>query len=180
MPSCISPLSLKHGDERHVVPCGKCNFCLQAKRADWTFRLLQELKVSHSAFFLTLTYEDKNLPMVGNRPSLCKEHMQKFMKKLRKVNSLPLRYYSVGEYGTKTDRPHYHSIMFNMDRKGLDKLRATWGHGNVHVGEVSVASIHYVTKFHLNKHAMWEEKGEVREKPFLLLVIAVAESVLHT
>lgn len=172
MPRCISPLSLKRGNERLVVPCGKCNFCLQAKRAEWTFRLRQELDVCSSAFFLTLTYDDYQLPMSpAGVPELRKDHVQKFMKRLRKLNVAKLRYYTVGEYGSRTERPHYHSIMFNLEVKALNALPQVWGHGHVHVGDVSPASIHYTTKFHLNKHRDWEEKGVRREKPFLLFRI---------
>lgn len=177
---CISPLSLKRGDVRTVVPCGKCNFCLQAKRADWTFRLKQELKVCRSASFLTLTYDDSHLPVVGGFPTLRKDHMQKFMKRLRKetskVSDLSIRYYSVGEYGTRTERPHYHSIMFNVPLEVMDRLRDIWSLGQVMVGTVTGGSIHYVTKYHLNKHNGWEEKGDVREKPFVLSLIAQAGS----
>lgn len=169
--ACISPLSLKHGDVRTVVPCGVCNFCLQVKRGEWTFRLKEELRVCDSAYFLTLSYDDKHLPAGG---SLVKAHMQNFMKRLRKfegrrVNRPPLRYYSVGEYGTKFGRPHYHSIMFNMSVKTLNALTDIWSHGYVHVGEVTGASIHYVTKYHLNKHHGWDKENGDKQKPFCLI-----------
>jgi len=163
---CISPLLINPRTTRDVVPCGKCNYCLQSKRADWTFRLLQEVKQCTSAHFLTLTYADEYTPVSEHGEyELSKRDMQLFMKRLRKENTQPLRYYSVGEYGTQTDRPHYHSIMFNLDQSTLGNLQAIWQKGMVHRGDVNIASIHYVTKYVINRHCDYTG----REPPFALM-----------
>lgn len=168
---CISPLLIRRQGERHTVPCGKCNFCLQSKRGEWSFRLAQEAKVSDSAFFLTLTYEDEKLPIneASGLPQLSKTDYQLFTKRLRKEQSMisqkKIRYYSVGEYGTETQRPHYHSIMFNLEPVLRTKLVDIWQKGMVDVGDVTPASIHYVTKYVINKY---EDFGS-REPPFALM-----------
>lgn len=130
------------------VPCGKCVPCLINKRSDWSFRLEQEHKVSKSAHFVTLTYDEKHRPGDG---SLCKRHLQLFMKRLRKKDeSSKLRYYAVGEYGSKTLRPHYHILLFNSCE---EHIRKAWvdkdgkAVGIVHVGKVTPASVAYVTKY---------------------------------
>lgn len=168
---CISPLTIRHGGAKNVVPCGKCNFCLSNKRSDWSFRLGQELKRASSAKFLTLTYADCKLPVnpTSGLLELCKEDMVLFMKRLRKENSKlsdeKIRFYSVGEYGTRTLRPHYHSIMFNLHPDVITRLPKLWQMGNIHCGEVTPASIHYVTKYVINR-AM-DYAG--REPPFALM-----------
>lgn len=153
---CISPLSIRKDGRHDVVPCGKCNYCLQSKRADWSFRLYQELKICETAYFLTLTYEDEKIPTLNGIPTLQKTDLQLFTKRLRKENALvtdwPVRYYSVGEYGTRTLRPHYHSLMFNLAPMIANRLDGIWGKGHCHVGSVSPASIHYVTKYVINRH----------------------------
>lgn len=166
---CISPLLVRNDGRRDFVPCGKCNFCLQTKRADWSFRLLIESRKAYTAKFLTLTYSDENLPISeAGFPQLCKRDIQLFTKRLRKDNSAacewPLRYYTVGEYGTKTNRPHYHAIMFNI-HPSLYKRFDYWQGGHIQHGEVSMASIHYVTKYVINRHG--EYSG--REPPFALM-----------
>ena len=84
---CISPLSLRQNGSINVVPCGKCNFCLSSKRDDWSFRLRQELKVSTSASFITLTYATEKMPVNSSGLlELRKSDCQAFMKRLRKVN----------------------------------------------------------------------------------------------
>src|SRR5690625_7067719 len=68
---CPSPISIKdpngqHSWQRIQVPCGKCGACKHNRRADWSFRLQQELRDAESALFLTLTYSDENLPVTEN------------------------------------------------------------------------------------------------------------------
>lgn len=161
---CISPLYLpKTG---LTVPCGHCNFCLSNKRADWSFRLYQENKASQSSHFLTLTYDDSTVPVGDDCLSLCKRDVQLFTKKLRVANGSKLRYYTVGEYGTRTQRPHYHSIMFGLERPALDRISDIWALGNVHVGDVTPASIHYVTKYVINREG---PAVQGREPPFTVM-----------
>lgn len=133
-----------------TVPCGKCLACLSNKRNDWSIRLMQEYKVSQSAYFVTLTYSDRFVPDCG----VVKRHLQLYMKRLRKV-SPRLRYYAVGEYGSTTKRPHYHAIIFNATEENIRKhwslLDKKTGLsvpiGLVHLGKVTEASVSYVLKY---------------------------------
>ena len=93
------------------IPCGKCILCRKQKAAEWSLRMYHELSTSQKASFVTLTYDDTKLPA---NQTLVKAHLQNFMKRLRKrIEPEKLRYYAVGEYGDKTQRPHYHMILFN-------------------------------------------------------------------
>lgn len=167
MAQCISPIRLKKERGRFVdVPCGRCNFCLQNRRKEWSFRLQKELRQHTSAFFLTLTYDNQNVPFMETNsslfsvsvpvPVLRKQDFQKFMKRLRKQHSryskLALKYYAVGEYGTKTARPHYHALVFGLEPKVAQKIDTIWGLGHVKVGTVTHDSIDYVTKYVINKY----------------------------
>lgn len=182
---CYTPMWLRK--KEMVVPCGKCNFCLQNKRSDWSLRLAHEQKSSSSAFFLTITYDDDNLPWntTSGLSEVRKRDVQLFKKRLRKAQAAigggRLRYYTVAEYGTEFDRPHYHSIMFNMHTDLLGfaprllvnneagiwspELSALWKGGIVHVGNCNADSIGYVTKYVLNR--VGDYWG--RNKPFALM-----------
>lgn len=168
---CISPLSIRVDGVRQTVPCGKCNFCLMQRQHDWSFRLRQELKTAETAVFLTLTYDDSQIKInpESGLSTLDKRDLQLFIKRLRKESSLisssRLRYYNVGEYGTKTSRPHYHSIMFNLPHILVQQVPDIWGHGHCQVGDVNPASIHYVTKYIINRY----DDYEGREKPFAMM-----------
>lgn len=172
---CISPIRLKTGI---FVPCGRCNFCLQRRRLDWSFRLEQENKISRTAQFLTLTYDEDHYP-----GQLVKEHIQLFYKKLRKENekhrahSYPrLRHYTAGEYGPTTGRAHYHSILFNVvDEVSPVAIQRIWENGKVDFGKVTPASVAYVTKYVINR---WDDYGGKIQPPFSLMSKRLGASYL--
>lgn len=128
-------------EKLETVPCGKCLICLSNKRREWIVRLYFEHKYSSGSHFVTLTYHPKYLPYDGK---LSKRELQLFMKRLRKLNT-KLRYYAVGEYGSKGGRPHYHLLLFGD--LNPNTVRKAWTKGIVHIGKVSFASIAYCTKY---------------------------------
>lgn len=163
---CLSPISLVRNDIRQNVPCGKCIACLSRKRQEWLFRIEAELRVSSSAFFVTLTYDDQYMTVNDdNQGLLMKTDLQNFIKRLRWYvdryytglgqdprKHKKLRYYCVGEYGSNNNRPHYHCLLFNLpidpievirERKILEFLKEVWKFGIIHVGKVESASINY-------------------------------------
>ncbi|UIB81486.1 replication initiator protein [Flyfo microvirus Tbat2_185] len=159
---CYSPIHLKpkHGASRISVPCGKCIPCLSAKRDEWSTRIMEEAKTSEHSLFLTITYSDEHLPFdEKGLPSLNKVDLQNFFKRLRKKYSSfkSMKYYAVGEYGSTTQRPHYHVILFHTPFKytprigQLNILEAIWGKGFVDVGNVEEASAAYVAKYCITK-----------------------------
>ncbi len=109
---------------------------------------MQELKICDSANFVTLTYNDKYRP-----GQLVKKDVQLFIKRVRaNVEPIKIRYFFVGEYGPETGREHYHGIIFNLpdELEVLNKwTKEGESMGFVHVGTVTQASIHYVTKYML-------------------------------
>lgn len=155
---CPSPVTVK--DPRPwknnyiSVPCGKCGACRKNRRASWTFRLSKECGYSKNSFFITLTYNDEELPTVGRHSTLRKKDWQNFIKRLRQWNKKKgwnnLRYYGVGEYGTKTNRPHYHSILFNVHPDIFKELDKIWPFGHNKIDLINKARLHYVTKYHVN------------------------------
>lgn len=180
---CPNPITIPRpggggAKDRISVPCGKCVFCLSNKRADWSFRISEELRASSSAFFITLTYAEENVPKNElGIPELDKREIQLFLKRLRKsnekwnntlnkLNNSKIRYFLCGEYGSKSLRPHYHIILFNVNIKTIEKINDAWTKGFVQVGSVSPASIHYVTKYFITKND--NIPGEL-EKPFNMM-----------
>lgn len=140
------------------MPCGKCSHCKTKRREDWTIRLLEEMKDHDNAVFVTLTYADENIIYAEYLPTLYKPDLQNFIKRLRKrLGANKIRYYAVGEYGGKTIRPHYHLIIFGLSRKNIDIIQKAWSLDNkpiglVHVGNVNIKTIKYVTKYHVNRN----------------------------
>lgn len=163
---CVAPIPLKNHTAKHSfnkpfsgaksdiinVPCGKCVECRKTHVNGWIFRLSNEFKASTTkqAWFITLTYTDDNLPFTEDgEVTLSYRDHQLYMKRLRK--SLPgeqIKYFTTGEYGDRTDRPHFHSIIFNADQQSIINA---WDKGNVHFGEVNEKTIAYTLKYAMKK-----------------------------
>lgn len=92
--------------------CGKCTYCQSSIKLDWIFRMEQEDHDTPPGLsqFFTLTYEDHYI-----KPTkLFYPHIQSWAKRCRKAGA-NFKYFAVGEYGTKTWRPHWHVITFGLD-----------------------------------------------------------------
>lgn len=75
------------------LPCGTCVGCRLERARQWAMRCMDEASLHRHNSFITLTFNDKNLPL--NR-SLDVSVFQKFMKRLRKeVAPLRLRFFIV-------------------------------------------------------------------------------------
>lgn len=115
-----------------------------------------------SSVFLTLTYDEDHFPENG---SLNPRDLQLFVKRLRKRYAPNrFRFYAVGEYGDKTERPHYHLALFGFPfcaylntRKAsscckvCDMVRETWGFGHVFLGTLEQSSARYICRYVLKK-----------------------------
>lgn len=127
-------------------------------------RCLHESQLYKQNCFITLTYEDKQLPEHG---SLKYSDFQRFMKRLRKHTGLNrVRFYMCGEYGSETQRPHYHACIFGYDFPDKKPWRKTgsgsqsyrsaslerlWTHGNSEIGDVTFESAAYVARYCVQK-----------------------------
>lgn len=146
-----------------VVPCGKCAFCAATKRSDWGVRLHYEAKKHLVKKFVTLTYANPHLTWKDGNPQLVKADLQKWFKRVRKTG-VKIRYFAVGEYGSKTLRPHYHILLFGNITDHA--IRSSWPLGQVHIGTVTAQSVNYCLSYVVNKN--WRHIHR-REKPFSLM-----------
>ena len=101
-----------------LVPCGKCLNCRTNRQNEWAFRMEQEYiaiqQIGGCAYFVTFTYYDECLTYGAEEATLVKRDVQLFHKRLRKAG-LVFRYFTIGEYGGKLGRPHYHGMYFFRD-----------------------------------------------------------------
>lgn len=123
---CFTPIQIRNSKTGGIetVPCGDCQKCKLRRASHWSFRLMQEEKVSSSAYFLTLTYGDICRVTRNGFLTIVKRDIQLFFKRLRKAHTRGypvrgIRYYAVGEYGGRYYRPHYHIILFNAELEVL-------------------------------------------------------------
>lgn len=147
--SRLSPAGNEHAIYEYVS-CRKCEECISIRKNQWTFRILQEEQVSYSAEFVTLTYNDENLPSDGVSVRDC----QLFFKRLREYikayypdSDAKIRYFLVSEYGSKRKRPHYHFILFNSPISRSEMEEKVWKKGFVDIGTCTERSVQYCLKY---------------------------------
>jgi len=156
---CDAPLSIKLNPPRpdgkggliHYFPagCGKCLPCLMRRKAQWSFRIQAEARQAFSSYFVTLTYDDKHVPIGDYQLSGNKLDHKLFIQNLRKLENekvlftrklgssaelsrkllsikedQPLKYFGCIEYGDRYSRPHLHYILLNI--RDTDNINLAW------------------------------------------------------
>lgn len=150
------------------IPCGKCFQCRKSRAYDLTVRAVFESRCYDHNSFITLTVNDDNLLKVfpngvEHRP------WQLFAKRLRKLIG-PFRFLMCAEYGSKSNRPHYHAIIFGHefhDEVSSDdgcsfipsaRLQACWPFGHVQVSDVNENRIAYVAGYTLKDYQLGRDR----------------------
>lgn len=190
---CLKPYYDKK--RQQTFNCGQCRNCRVNRTSSWALRCLYELADWNCASFITLTYNDENLPADN---TLNPEHLKKFWKDVRYDLSVldkqrKIKYYACGEYGDKEKkywskgakrahgRPHYHAIVFGLDPfndKDREIISSNWNYCDSWIfdknrqekaiDEVNVTDISYVTGYvqkKLNGDSASEEYGDA-VRPF--------------
>lgn len=130
--------------------CGQCLPCRIKKNRVWTHRLLLESMKHDKSCFVTLTYDDNNLPDKEFHPNgnLKVKDVQTFLKRLRYYsNPIKLRHFYVGEYGSRSERAHYHLAIFGLGIEDQALFDQSWSHGYSYLGELTRASAQYICKY---------------------------------
>lgn len=153
----------------NAFPCGKCLPCRINKSRQWQARLMLEWAVTGIGSFITLTYAPEFLPAGGH---LDKAAAQRFMKRLRLVVKEELgidglRFHLVGEYGTRSWRPHFHVTIFGVVLPE-ELVKKAWKYGFIHVGLISADSLAYVVGYCLKKLTRPSASLEGRPPEFML------------
>lgn len=147
-----------------VVPCGHCDICKHRKQLSFVSRCeLESSLYDTMPWFGTLTYDAEHLPLGG----LSVYDTQCFLKRFRqrlardyggKYNT-QLRYVIKGEYGSKTYRPHYHFLFFNLPcynhedyERVKDMINKSWSLGFIQSRVVNISDIHDKTFFYTAKY----------------------------
>lgn len=160
-----------------LLPCGKCSECKSKRAVEWATRCRHEIALHDQNCFLTLTYDDDNLPS----PFIVKEEFQKFMKRLRKFEKTKnsIRYIVSHEYGGRTGRPHHHAIIFGWEPSSQDylmkapsgeplftskELDTLWPHGYHSIGTANEKTAYYIASYSLKStehNIVHPDSGEI-------------------
>jgi len=170
---CEAPITIQTGGhhERMLVGCGQCMPCRISKRRVWVHRIMLEAALHKDNAFVTLTYAPDRLTMVpgpGGLPTLVPADLRNFLKRLRKaVEPSRIRFFAAGEYGDRTELPHFHIALFGYPTcwhgrstysatrasccPSCDLIRDTWGLGLVYLGTLEDDSAQYIAGYVLKK-----------------------------
>lgn len=171
------PYIMERQGRRLLLPCRHCVGCRLDKSREWANRIVMEQQYHEESWFLTLTYDDEHLPpafpvdsatgeILSVHATLVKQDFQNFMKRLRFNSKQKLRYFSAGEYGSKSYRPHYHVLIFGLHLNDLKPIKKSvlgnqyytsdfiskcWPYGIHILGQVTWQSAAYVARYTMKK-----------------------------
>lgn len=165
------PITFNRNEALHPVieqpmSLGLCSHCKVSAAQEMGLRVALESTLYPQNSFLTLTYDQKNLPphsfLDYDAPVL-------FMKRLRDKYGEGIRSYGCAEYGENFGRPHYHICLLNhdfSDKKIYSKSLANfgknrrenyiyeskdlsdlWPFGNARIGSLTLESAAYVARY---------------------------------
>lgn len=137
------------------VACGNCIECRKAKAREWQVRLNEELKRTKYPYFITLTFEAKELK------KLCKTYKLKesnavagkavrlFLERVRKDYKKSIKHWLITELGQdKTERIHLHGVFFMEYPINKEWLNKYWKYGITDTGQYcNERTINYIIKY---------------------------------
>lgn len=153
------------------VRCGHCINCKMYRSMEWCIRLECESQYwKDNIIFVTLTYSDEHLPInyidphlffsdeeIAANPDLnylhCPthrpDHVRNFIKRLRKRLDHKIKYFAVGEYGTRRGRSHMHLLIFGLPftRQSEKLIDDCWRYGHVNVRPFFTETCTYIAGY---------------------------------
>lgn len=189
-----------------LLPCGHCVSCRMQYAKNWSIRGMLEMKLHPFNCFITLTMNDDKLRY--NSGCVDIRDLQLFFKRLRKRISskrfkkqftrngeslcgFDFRYLACGEYGSLSNRAHYHAILFGFyppdveletvnalgDKVYISKLLTEcWSdpntgepYGNIYIGDCTRESIAYVAGYVTKKQEMRANPDNTLTLPFVTM-----------
>ena len=148
--------------------CRHCLNCMIKRTAEIEFLTNKELnyvyRSGRSASFVTLTYDDNNLPYNDNGfLTLRRDHIRNWFKNIRRQmeyydEKIPFKVLYCGEYGdgshsssrsgASTHRPHYHVIFLGLGPDQVKKYtKKLWKNGLCDIGPLSAGGVRYLCKY---------------------------------
>lgn len=116
-----------------IFPCNQCLNCRINHARLWKNRILLEAKYMKYSYYVTLTYNDIQMPTKVNTTTgeeygiLNKKDLSNYLKRLRKSHEPhKLRFYACGEYGETKWRPHFHLAIFSNEQISRGDLTKAW------------------------------------------------------
>lgn len=138
-------------------------------KSEWSSRLLLEALAHPAADFVTLTYNKEHLPDADKFEggNLSPRDLQLFLKRLRKSLPHPVRFFAVGEYGSRHGRAHYHLVIYGRSNLSVSTIEAAWSLDNQPLGFVTtrpaeLKAFNYVSGYVVKKFIQASPEGRTK------------------
>lgn len=138
--------------EYQKIPCLQCSGCIERNSREWAIRCMFEKALWKENYFITLTYDDDHIPIAPEElkdtrngvtyvndgswidNTLIPKDAKDFIDDIRDhyryhYGHIGIRYFGCGEYGSQTQRCHFHIILFNfplLNRKKWNEEKQIW------------------------------------------------------
>jgi len=110
MTNCLTPVQTVNGQGS----CRDCEPCLKRARNLLIGRMAGEMVTAAQTLLVTLTFDQEH---VADGYALPADMLKSYFGTMRKRYSL--RHFTVGEFGEKNGRPHFHSLLFFQNGSAL-------------------------------------------------------------
>lgn len=195
---CLTPITLKRSYAgrwyQNNVPCNHCLECVKDHQNEYIVRAIEEQRKRGTMCFFTLTYAPDTLPMKEfeiideetgemscyETQTLHRADVSLWLKLFkqtwkRKGQTLDFSYMITGEYGPKTQRPHYHGLIFGLNDEQINQLMWSWKtkYGYVCFKKIPslMADVEKVSRYcakYMIKNEEWKLVPENAEKPRIM------------
>lgn len=160
------------GKKSAWIRCGKCFNCKKFETKQWIWRLHKQAQYTDldKQWFFTLTYNDENIPFqeyadtetgeIRTTHTVHIKHLQAWLKRARDAHekarkgglcTTKFQYFAISEYGEKTQRPHYHALIYGVARQEAERLALNWEHGFTKFSPMNIKRIAYTTNYLFKK-----------------------------
>jgi hypothetical protein len=180
---CLKPIEFMG---KTNIPCRQCMNCRINAQRVWACRIQLEGFFHAYSTFVTLTYADPDEKdfnsdlkfVVGPdgvmRDTLSIDHLRNFIRRFKyaippEYESKTLRWFGVGEYGSKTQRSHYHVMLFGVDPLAAEEAcEKAWKKDGKPIGhfmcsEINAARSAYIAQY-TTKKMVTEDHPDYRFK----------------
>lgn len=184
MAECYNKIYLKEKDIE--VECGKCLNCLENKKKEKALRLVHEMNNYQYKTFITLTMDEiRATRCKTGETEVRKQELKNYIKRLKYYDDreikyirdpkkrIKMKYIACGEYGTQTQRAHYHIVLLHNTYLHFE-IKNQWKKGHVQMEMVKdVRALYYTAGYVDKKQEKYFQneyiaKKEEKEPQFLI------------
>lgn len=119
---------------RPIYNNSRLHFSINRAKKRLRFTIASNISLSHDLAFWSYTFDPK-FDKIAKNEVLAREYFRQFMKRMRRISNIDLRYIAIAEKQKKSGRNawHFHVLFFNLPFYPHENMEAIWKAGFVFV-----------------------------------------------